>query len=75
MKEEARGVVVPFVQRQPSDCPIATDGPLADKRCLAEAGGGGNEGQLAFQPLVQPLDQTRAQDSLRSGHGDIKLAC
>ena len=47
--------------------------PFAQESGLAEAGGGGDEGQLARHPRVQPLDQARARDQFWAGGGDIEL--
>ncbi len=47
--QEARGVVVPFVKRQPGGRSRETGDPFAEERGLAEAGGGGDEGKFAVQ--------------------------
>jgi hypothetical protein len=52
VSQKARGVVIPFVQRQPGGRPTATGEPFTEERGFAEAGGGGDEGQLAVQILV-----------------------
>ena len=72
--QKACGVVIPFVQRQPGHRPVATGDPFADQRGFAEAGGGGDEGQFAVQPLVQPLDQAGAKNNLRPRAGDVKFS-
>ena len=47
--------------------------PFAQEGGFAEAGGGGDEGQLARHPRVQPLDQARARDQFWAGGGNIEL--
>ena len=71
--QKAGGVVIPFVQRQPGDRSLATGDPFADQRGFAKAGGGRDEGQFAVQPLVQPLDQARAEDHVRPRWRDIQF--
>jgi hypothetical protein len=73
VSEKARGVVVPLVQRQPGDGSIGTGGPFAEKRGLAEAGWGGDEGQPAVDALFQTLDQTRSKNHPGPGRGDVEL--
>ena len=65
--------VVTLVQRQPGDGSIGTGGPFAEKRGLAETGGGGDEGQPAVDALFQAPDQTRAKDHPGPGWGDVEL--
>jgi hypothetical protein len=60
-------VVVAFVQRMSDDRPLAASNPFAQQRRLAKAGRGRNGGQFVVQAVVQPLDQVRARDELRSG--------
>jgi hypothetical protein len=56
VRQKARGVVVPFVQRQPGGRSLATGDPFAEESGFTEAGGGGDEAQSAVQALVQALD-------------------
>ena len=74
VSQKACGVVIPFVQRQPGGRSLATGDPFADQRGFAKAGGGRDEGQLAVQTLVQPLDQAGAEDNFRPRWGDIKFS-
>ena len=74
VRQKARGVAIPFVQRQPGGRSLATGEPVAEERGLTEAGGGGDEGQFAVQTLVEALDQVGAEDGLRPRWGDIKFS-
>lgn len=49
--------------------------PFADQRGFAKAGGCGDEGQFAAysETLIQPLDQARAWDHLRSRGRNVKF--
>jgi hypothetical protein len=49
--------------------------PLADERALAEAGRGGDEGQLAAcrEPVVEPFQQAWSGDDARSWGRDIEF--
>ena len=71
--EEARRVVIPVVQREPGGRAVAPGDPCADEGGLAEAGGGGDEGQGAVQPLVEPREQAGAADKVRPGRGEIEF--
>ncbi len=75
VRDEPRRIVIPLIQRQPGDRLPATCDPFADQRGFAKAGGGRDEGQFAAhcQPLVQPLDQARAEDNFRPRRGDVKF--
>ena len=48
-------------------------GPFADQGGLAEAGGRGDERQLALQPLIEPRDETRAGNGVGTRLRDIEL--
>ena len=74
VRQKARGVAVPFVQRQPGGRPAATGEPFAEERGLAKPGGGGDEDQSAVQTLVQMLDQAGAEDDSRLRWGDIEFS-
>jgi hypothetical protein len=74
VSQKARGVVVPFVQRQPGGRPTATGEPFTEERGFAEAGGGTDEGQFAVQALVQALGQAGARDDSRLRRGDIEFS-
>ena len=71
--KKARGVAIPFVQRQPGDRPPATGDPLADQRGLAETGWSGDEGQPAVQALVEARDQAWSEDGMGPGWGCEEL--
>ena len=71
--QEAGQVVVPFVQREPGDGPLAASDSLAQQRRLAKAGRGRDERQFAVQTRVQPLDQARARHQLWPGGWDIEF--
>jgi hypothetical protein len=55
-------VVVALIQRISDDRPQAAGYSFAQQRRFAKAGWGGDEGQFAVQPRVQPLDQARGRD-------------
>ena len=74
VSQKARGLVVPFVQRQPGGRSPAAGDPFAEERGLAEAGRGGDEDQSVVRTLVQPLDQAGAQDGSRLVRWDIELS-
>ena len=80
ISQKAGGGVVILVQRKPGGpdlrlTPCADGRPLADQRCLARTGGGGNKGQFTarMKPLVEALDQAGAGDSARPGRGDVEF--
>ncbi len=65
--QKALWVVIAFVQRQPGNRLPATCNPFADQRGFTKPGGGRDEGQFAArsETLVQPLDQSRAQNNFK----------
>ena len=65
---------VPFVERKPGSRSPTTGDPFAEERGLTGAGGGGDEGKLAVQTLVQPLDQAGAEDDSSPRWGDIEFS-
>src|SRR6266567_7885120 len=73
VRQKACGVVIPFVQRQPGDRSLDEGDPCTDQRGFPKAGGGRDEGQLAVQTLVQPLEQAGAADNVRPKPGDIQF--
>ena len=70
---KAGRIVVPLIQREPGDGTLAAVDPFAQQRGLAEACRGGDEGELAVQASVQPLEQARARDEVGSGWRNIEL--
>ena len=66
-------VVVASAQRMPDDRPLAASNPFAQQRGLAKACWGGDRGELAVQPRVQPLDQAWTRHQLWPNGGDIEL--
>jgi len=66
-------VVVVFVQRDPGDGPLGARGPFAQQRGLAKAGRRGDEGELAVQTRVQPLDQARARHQACPDRGNVEF--
>ena len=64
--QKACGVAIPLVQRQPGGRSRTPGDPCADQRGFAKASGGRNERQLAVQARVQPLQQARAENRVRS---------
>ena len=48
-------------------------GPLAQQRGLTKPGRGGDEGELAVQPRVQPFNQARARDQIGTWWRDIEF--
>jgi hypothetical protein len=66
-------VVVAFVQRQPGDRLPAAVGPVGQQGRLAEPGRGAHQGQLPLRPLVQPLQQPRADQEPAAGAGPVQL--
>ena len=62
--QEAAGVAVAFVERQPRHRSPAARDPFADQGGLAEAGRSGDQGQpvAGSEAFVQPLDQSRTED-------------
>ena len=73
--QEAAGVAVAFVERQPRRRSPAARDPFADQGGLAEAGGSGDEGQpvAGSEALVQPLDQSRTEDDSSPRRWDVEL--
>ena len=69
--QEAAGVAVAFVERQPRRRSPAARDPFADQGGLAKAGRSGDQGQLVAgsEAFVQPLDQSRTEDDLRREGG------
>ena len=60
VSQEAGGVAIRFVQRQPGGRPFVGGEPCADERGFAKASRGSDKRQFAVQSFVQPLDQARA---------------
>ena len=71
--QKAGRVVIPCVQRQPGHGPAATGDPGADQRGFAKAGGGRDEGQLAVQPRVEPLEQAGNGGRLAAAVGGYRV--
>src|SRR5207248_6303359 len=71
--QKACGVVLPFVQGQPGGRSSASSKPFTDQRGFPKAGGGSDEGQVAVQTLVQPLDQAGAGDYVRPKPRNIQF--
>ena len=71
--QKARGVAVSFVQRQLGDRSSACGDPFTHQRGFAKPCGRSDEGQLAVQPCVQPLDQAGAADRVRPARGNIQF--
>src|SRR5215203_5642052 len=71
--EKACRVAVLLVQRKPGSRSSATSHPFAEERGLAEAGGGGDEGQLAVQTLVEAFDQAWTLDGPRLSQWDVQF--
>ena len=74
VSQKACGVVILFVERQPGDWSLATGDPFADQRSFTKAGGCRDEGQLAMQTLVEPVDQAGTKDNFRARWRDIKFS-
>jgi hypothetical protein len=70
VREEVRGVVVPFVKRQPGGRSRLGGDPFAEQRGLAESGEGTDEGQLPVSTLVEALDQAGAGEDSWLGRGN-----
>ena len=73
VRQEACGVVIPFVQRQPGRLSLAVSDPCADERALAKAGSRRDERQFALHTIVEPLDEPGAVNKFRLRRGDIKF--
>ena len=73
---EQRWLIVVLVKRDPCPRPFAGRGscqPFSQHRRLAETRRRGDQGQLALDPLVQALDQSRTRYQPRTPLGDIEL--
>src|SRR6266567_3538062 len=76
VRQKACGVVLPFVQRQPGGTgPRSLDSldPCTDQRGFPKASRCRDEGQVAVQTLVEPLEQARAADHVRSKPREIQF--
>ena len=75
VNQKARGIAVPFIQRQPGNRSPTMGKPFANHCGLAKAGGSGDERQFAThcQPGVQPIDQAGARDNAGTGWGNIQF--
>lgn len=63
VSQEAGGVAIRFVQRQPGGGPFVGGEPCADERGFAKASRGSDKRQFAVQSFVQPLDEAGTGDS------------
>src|ERR671916_2120492 len=73
VSQEARGVVIPLVQRQPRGWSLDTGDPFANQRGFTRACGGRDEGEFAVQTLVKPLGQAGAGNDSRLREWCIEL--
>ena len=71
--QEAGGIAVALVQRQPGGGPRPAGQPFAEQGGLASAGGGRDQGQFAVQPGVQPFHQPRTGDQVGRRGGQVEL--
>jgi len=71
---EACRVVVQGVQRQPGNREVRAGGPVGQQSGLAEAGGRAHQDQLPGHALVEPLQQPRAGQAVRTNPRDGELA-
>jgi hypothetical protein len=74
VSQEACGVVISLIKRQPGGRLRAAGEPFAEERGFAEACGGGDEGQPAVQTLVEVLDQAGAEDDSGPRWGSIEFS-
>ena len=73
---ERHGLVVSLVEREPRHGPFTGRSgrqPLGQERRLAEAGRGGDEGQLRLGPAAQALAQPRTCHQAASWPRDVEL--
>ena len=73
---ETRGIIVTLIEGDPCRGPFSgrpSCKPFREQRSLAETGRRGDESQLALDPLVQALDQSRTRYKTGTPLGDIQL--
>jgi hypothetical protein len=67
VSQEACGVIITFVKREPGDRSLITGDQFADQSGLAKASGGRNEGEFVtyLKPLVKAVDQMWSGNQVR----------
>jgi hypothetical protein len=75
MGEKALGIVVAFIEREPSDGLLTTGEPFADEGGFAKPGRGRDEGNAGrvTQPVIETLDEAGAEDCPGPGRGNVEF--
>ena len=80
VSQKVRGIVIPFVQRQPGDAnlgfaSLATGGPFADQRSFTKTSGRRDEGHLACSEVLRSVARSDGDGGQRvAGAGEYAIS-